>query len=656
MVSARDVQKIVHSFVKHSGNPRGTWESFEQFAYRYARRFGDEHPEIEAILGEDRREVLSHALIELERSEVVQLDRSAADDIEAIYYPGFYATEIGRWYRRMNDERDLPFPSEEHLSLTVPAGLLRTVDVENDLMHWLTAEDEDPGQVLLIHFPNSTNDVLTTAHLLGDAMVPIVLNKIRDYLRTDKNAGYAETKLRTIFRTREMLVHDLIETAQTRPEEALKAIKQPNEFSFHFWTQLSSMIIKDYSQKSEKLEMEHGFMQAAYFLGYYSVFFKGRHQRARELEQHRKLLSDGFQSSPWAYTVQDVYNFKDDKGVPLLKKASREDINHWLSELLKRPGEREISELVTINTPDRNGVMIHSKQYVPLLLRQLKAAAPVLERELTNEMSSLLFDEQDEPWLHDDDAFEEVVSRRVRSEFPLLFGLATFQTLFLVVDGQELPSGIRESAMSMMDRHNKEMRRWIELLQLDRNKMLRDAKLRLPAWMLIPILRGIIRLFRRMFTSDSQRRAGRSRAAATPSARRSENGNAPSTASTGAGSASQTSREAARKEFHEKLSKMQEAFLTSGQTPDQRLKELRKQWNPLIDPVAHENLVEDVNSLCRDALRRARYARTLRAPNPAAIEEMAKTIAGNSAFDRIRRRKQFEMYLKLYMLTILQRS
>lgn len=649
MISSRDVQKIVHSYVKHTGNPRGSWESFEQFSFRYARRFVEQHPEVQELLGEGRRSVLTTALGDLERKGSVQLERSEAGDIEALYYPGFYTTEIGRWYRRMGEERDLPFPSEEQLSITVPAGLLRTVEVENDLMHWLTEEDEDPSQVLLIHFPNNTNDVLTTVHLLRDAMVPIVLNKIRDYLRTDKNAGYSETKLRTIFRTREMLVHDLIETAQTRPEEALKSIRQPNEFSFHFWTQLSSMVIKDYSQKSEKLEMEHGFMQAAYFLGYYSVYFKGRHQKERELEQHRKLLNDGFQASPWAFTVQDVYNFKDDKGITLQKKSSREDINGWLEEMLKRPGETTISELVSINTAEKNGVMIHSKQYIPLLLRQIKAAAPVLERELTNEMVSILFDEQDEPWLRDDAAFEEMLTKKVRTEFPLLSALASFQTIFLVVDGQELPSGLREAAMNMIDRQAKEMRRWAEILQLDRTRILRDARLRLPAWMLIPILRGIIRIFRRMFANEAQRRVGRSRAAAR-SQRESQS------AATTAPTSGEPSRETARKEFQAKLSKMQEAYLTSGQTPDQRLKELRKQWNPLIDPVAHENLVEDVNSLCRDALRRARYAKTLRAPDPAAIEEMARTIAGNSAFERIRRRRQFENYLKLYMLTALQRS
>ncbi|MFW5827519.1 MAG: hypothetical protein ACOCU4_05485, partial [Alkalispirochaeta sp.] len=60
--------------------------------------------------------------------------------------------------------------------------------------------------------------------------------------------------------------------------------------------------------------------------------------------------------------------------------------------------------------------------------------------------------------------------------------------------------------------------------------------------------------------------------------------------------------------------------------------------------------------LCRDTVRRLRVTRTLQVPDSARITELAGRIAQNSAFDRIRRRKAFENYLKLYMLTIIHRS
>jgi hypothetical protein len=476
-------------------------------------------------------------------------------------------------------------------------------------------------------------------------MLPLVLGKIRDYLRTDKNSSYMETKLRAIFRSREMLVHDQIEMAQTRLDDALQSVRKPNDFHFHFWTQMSSEIIKEYAQKTEKLDMEHGFCQAAYLLGYFSVHYKGQHQKSQQREATHKLLTDALQKPPFTFTVQDVYNITDDRGVLISKKVSQAEINEWLEEMLKRPSTEKISELVTIDTTDRSGLMIHSRQYIPLMLRQIKAAAPVITRELTNEMATIMLDERTEAWLEDDAEFESVVAKRVREEFTLLYGLATFQTLFLVIDGQELAAGLRDSAMALIDRERKSMRPWTEILELDRASMYRDARLRLPVWMLIPIVRGIVRLFRAMFSHPSRDGTKRG-SASSPSA---------STSSTPSAEDSASAREARKKKFQDDLAIMQQEFISSHQTPDQRLKELRQQWNPLIDPIAANNLVEDVNALCRDTLRRMRYTKTLEAPNRERIQELASRIASNTAFERIRRRKAFETYLKLYLLTVLQR-
>jgi hypothetical protein len=480
-------------------------------------------------------------------------------------------------------------------------------------------------------------------------MIPLVVAKVRDYLRTDKNGSYMETRLRSVFRGREMLVHELIETTQTRSDDAIKAVREPNDFQFHFWTQMSSTIIKEYGDKTDKLEMEHGSCQAAYLLGYYAVFFKGRHQEDKKREENHRLLTDALQKPPYTFTVQDVYNLTDDRGVALTKRVPRDEVNRWLEAMLKRPSEDQISELVTINTPEQNGLMIHSAQYVPLLLRQAKAAGPVVKRGLINDMYLILFDERDESWVQDDVEFEKVLTQRVRNEFPLLFGLAQFQTLFLVVDGQELPSGVEQAAMNMINTTEKEMRPWGEILQIARADVYREARLRLPAWMLIPILRGFVRMIRKMF--------GTSSGSSVSSGSRSAHGAVTETRrEPAAENDSEKLKEAKRKKFRETLELMQRAYLDAGETPDQRLKKLRQQWNPLIDPVAANNLVEDVNALCRDTLRRLRYTKSLQAPDTARIEELAKRIANNSAFERIRRRKAFETYLKLYMLTTLHRS
>ena len=387
MVSAQNIQKVLHAYVRRNGSPHVAMDVLSQFAARFAKRFSGEQPDFAPLAGDDRDEHIVRGLGELERAGAVQVERDGDGAVSSVYYIAFYAAEVGRWYRRMVDDKEQPFPSEEHLETTIPSGLLRTVEVADSLMHFIQSDDEPQGQILLLRFPSGIRDVVCTVKLLRDEMLPLVLAKIRDYLRTDKNGSYMETKLRSVFRGREMLVHELLESAQTRPDDALKTVQEPNEFQFHLWTQMSSLIIKEYGDKADKLDMEHGFCQAAYLLGYYAVFYKGRHQEDKKREETHRLLTDALQKPPFTFTVQDVYNLTDDRGVQLTKRVSREEINRWLDEMLKRPSEDRISELVTVNTPEKNGLMVHSMQYIPLLLRQVKAASPVLKRGLINDMT-----------------------------------------------------------------------------------------------------------------------------------------------------------------------------------------------------------------------------------------------------------------------------
>lgn len=645
MASARDVQKIIHRYARKAGSPRFTAENLEEFVRKFARRYLPQHPELEDLGGDQAREHLEAFLAQLEESGLVHVQRNEQSGaITSIYYSAFYSVEVQRWYSRMNEDKSLLFPGETDLEIQIPTDTLTTVDVATGLMQWIegvAAETEDPLQILALRFPDGVDPILITVKVLREQALPLVLNKIRDYLRTDRNAAYMETKMRSLYPAREMLVRDEIETAHARPDAALQAIINPNEFQFHFWTQLASMIIKEYARKNEKLDIEHGFCQAAYMLGYFAVFHKGRAQKDHQREEARKILRTGLRKAPYVFQIQDLRAFTDDRGIPLERKVPAADINGWIEDMLRRPSESEISELVSINTPERNGLVIHSGEYIPLLQRQIKAAAPVLLRETTSMMVAAMNDEQNEAWLEEDEAFEALLRDRLETEFPLLAGLATFSTLFLVLDGQDVPAEQRDAMWAIIDRQKRTMKPWAEILQIDRRAVYKDARLQLPVWMIIPVVRGIVRLLRRMFSFDAPPR----------SPGKKEKNKAPSESRRG-----DSSREEKLRIFRETLEEMQKEYLGPAQTADQRLRQLRDSWNPILDPAARENLVEDVNSLCRDTLRRMRITRSMQAPERERIREQAKRIASNTAFDRIRRRDEFQTYLELYMITVLHRA
>ncbi|MFW6293363.1 MAG: ABC transporter transmembrane domain-containing protein [Spirochaetota bacterium] len=84
-----------------------------------------------------------------------------------------------------------------------------------------------------------------------------------------------------------------------------------------------------------------------------------------------------------------------------------------------------------------------------------------------------------------------------------------------------------------------------------------------------------------------------------------------------------------------------------------RFEELAERWNPLLDPVAQQNLVEDINSLARDFLRRMKVSFRLVPPTKERVEEWADRLCQNEAFHQIRRHQDLKEYLKLYMLIVL---
>ena len=86
---------------------------------------------------------------------------------------------------------------------------------------------------------------------------------------------------------------------------------------------------------------------------------------------------------------------------------------------------------------------------------------------------------------------------------------------------------------------------------------------------------------------------------------------------------------------------------------NQRLDELIERWNPLFDPVAKANLVEDVNAMIRDYVRKLRRGFLVRHPDVQRIRSLAESLAENEAFLEIKRKDFLRRYIEAYMLKLL---
>ena len=80
---------------------------------------------------------------------------------------------------------------------------------------------------------------------------------------------------------------------------------------------------------------------------------------------------------------------------------------------------------------------------------------------------------------------------------------------------------------------------------------------------------------------------------------------------------------------------------------------ISKHFESLFDPGAKADLIEDVNSLVRDFLRKLKKSFLVRPPDAPRIRNMAETLAANKAFEKIKRKDELTRYIELYMIKAL---
>jgi hypothetical protein len=664
MASSADALKIVQSLVRRTRNARVAYQALLAYAEKYLARAADQDASLEAF-ADNPATLMPAFLVELEKEQKLQLTYTEGA-ITAVFYPTYYVNLVHEAYDQLDARPDGPFPTDESLPVPIPNDLVSPIDIKTDFVRWLGQADREQPGILRIMYPEDIHSMIVSTDMLADTLPKMSVQKIRQYLRSEKNAGYIRSKLSAVFRQREMAMKDMLTSIMTTPDQALKSIFSPTDFSFHFWTQLSSTIIKEYSQKKEKLVEEHGHCQAAYMIGYFNVYHRGLLQKKRDTETALKQLDAKLHKAPYTYTISEIHNFTDSRGVPLTKKYSLQDVNRYISERLAIPEDKGLSDLVRIKTPEGKEYYIHKQYILPVTLDRVFDARRTFRDHYVDKFTDAMKNQRRLPEMTDDAKFEKSVEARLQDEEPMLHSLLRFNLLYLARDDTNVAPEIVPEVQALFNAKGTELQRISVILNLDRKKLHSDAKLLLPFWQAIPLLSKLVGLLKRIFVGRRDEPVTHTKAAAKKKSdgvattmRYSPSGEPPSAeppesdAPAPAPGRSGDSRRAQVARFKEAVRQLQQTYVRPGSTPEKTLQDLIDRWNPLLDPVAKDNLVEDINSLSRDFLRRMKVSFRLVPPTRSRVEEWADRLSRNQAFSQIRRTDDLKEYLQLYMLTLL---
>ena len=111
-----------------------------------------------------------------------------------------------------------------------------------------------------------------------------------------------------------------------------------------------------------------------------------------------------------------------------------------------------------------------------------------------------------------------------------------------------------------------------------------------------------------------------------------------------------------KEEFRRQVYRLKEQFVGKGVSVETRLAELSEKWNPLYDPKAKADLVEDVNCLVRDYLRSLKRGLLISPPDAARIHNMSALLVQNKALEKIPKKDILEKYLEIYIIHLLQQK
>ncbi|MDP3179917.1 MAG: hypothetical protein Q8M76_18545, partial [Spirochaetaceae bacterium] len=556
-------------------------------------------------------------------------------------------------FKRIEENQDVPFPDEDSIKVPIPGEWIRTVPLDTDLGALSEEGAECDVSLLRIVFPAGLKPVIVPIGLVPDKLLECSALKIRSFVRKEANKDFMYNKLVYAFSGKETQLKEALTETLTRPYDAIGELKRADsDFSFSFWSHLLASIKKDLEKKGEKTAEDLAIYQAAFICEFYANHFKAKAQRVVDREAAFKSLDASFRKAPHQFSLDDILAFSDSKGIPLLGKFSREELDERLRELSAHPEPGMLPDLLVLPSQGRK-VYVPKEKALFLALRLIGDARTELRTLLLEQWKKVLAEYRQIPPMRDDEEFLKELQSLVQSHFPLLHALLADNLLGAIALEMEGRGEIPADVEGLLDRG--ELVGLCQLLDLRRSALLTDARMLLPFWYSVSVLAFFAKLFKKLGGAGKGQRKPRERretaklaatTAATPAATAEKN--AASAASKGPGKQEKSPQDR-RAEFAAAATKVARELVPAGQGLDACLVDLEGRWNTLLNAQAKANLTEDVNSLVRDYLRSIVRNMGGSSFTSDRVKNLASTLAGTASLSKIKNRQALELYLQLYM-------
>lgn len=641
MATTTSIIVLLKFFASRQKNAVVDYIDFCDYLKRYSEHHLEEQPSLSKYLDDPVPE-LQKELDKLTESRQILIVNTAADKQGIIVIP-YYIEQFAERYREIAVNPSLPFPSEADLPKHTPKEIITRQNSTELISKLLNKQELNDKTLYGLILPHDAPSILLPSNVSVVTLIEDAIGKIQNMLKKEEHHDYFLKKITISNPGREMITKNFFNAFVDRPNHSLETLSQTTE-NFYLWNQLCFFIKQDYEKIKDYTQEDLSCLQAVYITEVAANYYKNCAQESAKKESAFKTLESLLSKPPYYFTFDSIAKFADSKGVPLLGQYSEEELKQYLQKKSQEADAQDLPELLLFKTQDGHHYFIFKSKVLQLILRLCTDARVSVQDAIKTHWSHILKSFDFLPEMKDQNEFEKRLEKEVQIQSPILSAL--LHASFLPLLSYDTAGSDDPSKISLFV--NGKLLPYSEILMMNRQVLLNDAKIKLPFWYSMPIISWIAKLLLRPPKSKKTKKIK----TAAEKYRESERTKSQEDEATAILARNPTvSKKVA---LREAARDAEQHLVPSSSTLNRELDSYEHMWNKLLGKETHENLTEDVNSLVRDYIRKV--LRTMKAEGltPDRIQSLAESLVNTPGLQKIGEHDALLMYIQLYIIKLVK--
>lgn len=594
------------------------------YVQKYSTKHCDENPEL-AVYKNVGTQELGYELQKLNEAGLIDY-KPQSNGGATITVAHFYLEKLKKIFRSINEKPATVFPSRHGLPEDISSNFLKRIELDNEFAE-LDQSDDSVEIICELSFGGTIPTMIFPSSMSAEKLLYFSLLKLKVFLEKGENNDYVYKRLVTANPGKNFAIKTFLSNIQSHMSDAINSIKQAGEI-YLLWGQLCTFIIQEFNKKGEMLAEEVALLQAIKIIEFMTTYYRTKSQKKIQKEIAIKNLSLAFQKQPYYFTLLEITNFTDSRGIPLLGQYEQSDLQDYINTSTSEANDYSLPDLLMFKNEKGETFFVLTEKVISLIIFLISQNRKKIRNELIRNWKEKLtnFDETDA--MKNDTDFEFYIKELTRGISNNLYSLLEAKFLSAVASDRKIieTQPIEYSRIFPQGR----LAPYSKLLILDRVETINDVKILLPFWYSIPFLYKIVVFFKGKHKKENKKQKVKTK----------ETGEV---------------KKQTTISIQEQAKSLESKFLPDKQSYEEALERQLGNWNQNINEVLRNNLTEDVNALIRDYIRGIQRTLTPNSITAERIRELASRIVNTPSLKKITDKNALQKYSELYILKLLQR-